>query len=49
MGQIKFTTYDIKATVVETERDSESFGMLQTVWVKPSGIPKVAKKEEDVM
>ncbi|KAG2578102.1 hypothetical protein PVAP13_6NG187903, partial [Panicum virgatum] len=39
----------IQATVQETDRDPESFHMLQAVWVKAEGIPKIAKKEIHVM
>ena len=49
MGIIKFTCFDIQATVQETDRDPESFHMLQAVWVKAEGIPKIAKKEIHVM
>ena len=49
MGTIKFTCFDIQATVQETDRDPESFHMLQAVWVKAEGIPKIAKKEIHVM
>jgi len=49
MGTIKFTCFDIQATVQETDRDPESFHMLQAVWVKAEGILKIAKKEIHVM
>ncbi|CAN6227779.1 unnamed protein product [Urochloa humidicola] len=49
MGRIKFTCFDIQASVQETDRDPESFDMLQTVWVRAEGIPDIARKEVHVM
>jgi hypothetical protein len=49
MGKIKFICFDIQASMVETDRDTESFDMLKTDWVKAIGIPKQARKEVHVM
>ncbi|PVH62899.1 hypothetical protein PAHAL_3G426700 [Panicum hallii] len=49
MGKIKFICFDIQASMVETDRDTESFDMLKTDWVKAIGIPKLARKEVHVM
>ena len=43
MQKIKFITADVVAVVEETDRDPETFQVLQTVWVRARGIPKVAR------
>lgn len=49
MGRIRFTCLDMVATVEETKMDPDSFATLETIWVKAVEIPKVARKESDVM
>lgn len=46
MGKIRFTCCDVVATVEETKMDPDPFATLYTIWVKATGIPKVAKKKE---
>lgn len=49
MKRIKFITASILAVVEETDMDPESFQMLQTVWVRAVGIPKLARLEFAVL
>ena len=41
MKKIKFITSDIVAVVDESDMDPDVFQVLQTVWVKAIGIPKL--------
>jgi len=45
MGQIRFTCYDIVASIEETNMSPESFAVLKETWVKAIGILKIARKE----
>jgi len=45
MEQIRFTCYDIVASIEETNMSPESFAVLKETWVKAIGIPKIARKE----
>lgn len=45
MGNIKFITSDIVAIVVESNMDLDAFQVLQSVWVRVVGIPKIARTE----
>jgi len=49
MQKIKFITSDMVAVVEETDRDPETFQVLQTVWVRAVGIPTVARTEFAVL
>jgi hypothetical protein len=49
MGNIKFITSDIIATVEESNMDPEAFQVLQSVWVRAVGIPKIARSEYAVL
>lgn len=49
MGRIKFITSDVLALVEETNRDPETFQILQSVWVRALGIPKVTRSEFAVL
>lgn len=44
-GKFKFITSDIVAVVEETDMDPEVFQVLESVWVKATGIPKNARSE----
>lgn len=48
MGKIRFTCCDVVATVEETKMDPDPFATLYTIWVKATGIPKVAKKKRTI-
>jgi hypothetical protein len=41
-----FVTAEVKANVVDSQRDAESFGSLTEVWVRAFGIPSWAKQEK---
>jgi len=45
MNKIKFITSDVVAVIEETDRDPDTFHILQTVWVRAVGIPKIARTE----
>lgn len=49
MRRMKFITSDIVAVVEESDMDPDAFQMLQSVWVRAVGIPKVARTEFAVM
>jgi hypothetical protein len=49
LNKIKFITSDVVAVVEETDRDPETFHMLQIVWVRAVGIPRVARTEYVVL
>ena len=49
IGKIKFTFYDLLASVEETDRDPDSFDTPKIVWVRTLGIPSIARKETHVM
>lgn len=49
MGNIKFITSDIVAVVDETNMDPGAFQVLQSVWVRAVGIPKIARTELAVL
>lgn len=44
-GKFKFITSNIVAVVEETDMDPEVFQVLESVWVKATGIPKNARSE----
>jgi len=48
LKSVEFRTHEIIATVQETSMNPDDEGMLETVSVKISGIPRFAKKEEVV-
>jgi len=49
MNKIKFITSDVVAVIEETDRDPDTFQILQTVWVRAVGIPKIARTEFAVL
>lgn len=49
MKKIKFITSDIVAVVEESDMDLDVFQVLQTVWVRAIGIPKIAITKFAVM
>ncbi|KAG2657466.1 hypothetical protein PVAP13_1KG175608, partial [Panicum virgatum] len=46
MGKIRFTCYDIVASIEETNMSPESFAVLKETWVKTTGIPKIAWNQD---
>jgi len=49
MGKIKFVTADIMAVVEESNMEPGAFQVLQSVWVRAVGIPRIARSEFAVL
>lgn len=48
LSEFQMSLYGLKGKIERTERDSETYSMLQTIWIKVHGVPELAR-EVDLM